>query len=162
MPGCHCLSNVLTMTGSFTQQNHIVVYCDLCFLTVPFTILAAVMLSRCTDVGDCPWPMSKFTTKCSIFPSLMFKKSVPTSISVTKQTCAGYHMKQKCCDSFGCSHLSLGHPPLKNIQLGCSLRLVLIYIMYLNECWVSLLRSELGPWRLIELRDNPRVELTCQ
>ena len=56
----------------------------------------------------------------------------------------------------------LGTPPTEKIQLGCSLRLVLIDIRYLNECWVSLLRSELGPWRLIELRDNPRVELTCQ
>ena len=72
-PGCHWTSYSLFMTWLVTQKKHMSIGRDLCFLTVSFTIPAAVLLSQCTDVGGCWWLISMRASR-STLPALMFKK----------------------------------------------------------------------------------------
>ena len=56
---------------------------DICFFTCLFEIPTAVLLSQCTGVGGCWWPNS-MRASLGNFPSLMFKKSAPTSASAAE------------------------------------------------------------------------------
>jgi hypothetical protein len=70
----------MAVANTSSQNYRISIACDCCLSMMLLAISTHVLLSTCTGVGGCRWPILDIIS-CSIFASCTFKYNAPSSAS---------------------------------------------------------------------------------